>query len=66
VKIFATGRQNKVAHILRKLNLHPGQTLLDIGCGWGELIIIAAKTYQVKGLGITLSSEQYYKIISRI
>ncbi|ODA42458.1 cyclopropane-fatty-acyl-phospholipid synthase family protein [Desulfosporosinus sp. BG] len=59
-------QKNKVAHILRKLNLHPGQTLLDIGCGWGELILTAAKTYQVKALGITLSSEQYYKTAERI
>ena len=59
-------QKNKVAHILRKLNLQPGQTLLDIGCGWGELILTAAKTYQVKALGITLSSEQYSKTVERI
>lgn len=59
-------QRNKVAHILRKLNLQPGQTLLDIGCGWGELILTAAKIYQVKALGITLSSEQYYKALERI
>ena len=57
---------NKVDHILRKLNLQPGQTLLDIGCGWGELILTAAKLYQVKALGITLSTEQYYKTLARI
>lgn len=59
-------QKNKVDHILRKLNLHPGQTLLDIGCGWGELILTAAKTYQVKALGITLSSEQYSRVKERI
>ncbi|TGE38954.1 class I SAM-dependent methyltransferase [Desulfosporosinus fructosivorans] len=57
---------NKVDHILGKLNLQPGQTLLDIGCGWGELILTAAKTYQVKALGITLSSEQYARVLERI
>lgn len=57
---------NKVDHILVKLNLQPGQTLLDIGCGWGELILTAAKTYQVKALGITLSSEQYTRVLERI
>ena len=57
---------NKVDHILGKLNLQPGQTLLDIGCGWGELILTAAKTYQVKALGITLSSEQYTRVLERI
>jgi len=59
-------QKNKVAHILCKLNLNPGQTLLDIGCGWGELILTAARTYQVKALGITLSSEQYSKTVERI
>jgi len=57
---------NKVDHILGKLNLQPGQTLLDIGCGWGELILTAAKNYQVKALGITLSSEQYTRVLERI
>jgi len=57
---------NKVEHILGKLNLQPGQTLLDIGCGWGELILTAAKIYQVKALGITLSSEQYNRVLERI
>lgn len=59
-------QKNKVKHILRKLNLHPGQTLLDIGCGWGELILTAAKEYRVKALGITLSSEQYSRVLERI
>ncbi|EGW37280.1 cyclopropane-fatty-acyl-phospholipid synthase family protein [Desulfosporosinus sp. OT] len=57
---------NKVDHILSKLNLKPGQTLLDIGCGWGELILTAAKTHQVKALGITLSAEQYTQVLERI
>jgi len=57
---------NKVDHILGKLNLKPGQTLLDIGCGWGELILTAAKTYHVKALGITLSSEQHTRVLERI
>ncbi|WP_252229922.1 cyclopropane-fatty-acyl-phospholipid synthase family protein [Clostridium sp. ZBS15] len=57
---------NKVDHILRKLNLHPGEKLLDIGCGWGELIITAAKKYGVKALGITLSEEQFSKVNERI
>ena len=57
---------NKVHHILKKLNLKEGQTLLDIGCGWGFLIIEAAKLYKVKGLGITLSEEQFAKAQQRI
>lgn len=51
-------QHNKVDHILKKLNLKEGQTLLDIGCGWGELVLTAAKKYKVKALGITLSAEQ--------
>ncbi|WP_281192297.1 SAM-dependent methyltransferase [Paenibacillus borealis] len=57
---------NKIHHTLKKLSLQPGQKLLDIGCGWGYLIIEAAKLYQVQALGITLSEEQYKKAKQRI
>ena len=57
---------HKVEHILKKLNLKEGQTLLDIGCGWGYLLIAAAKKYHVEGVGITLSEEQYKKGQERI
>ncbi|APH14189.1 mycolic acid cyclopropane synthetase family protein [Clostridium sporogenes] len=57
---------NKVDYILKKLNLHDGQRLLDIGCGWGDLIITAAEEYGVKALGITLSNEQFNKVNERI
>jgi len=50
---------NKVDHILDKLQLEEGMTLLDIGCGWGFLLKRAAEKYGVRGLGITLSHEQY-------
>ncbi|WP_235699822.1 SAM-dependent methyltransferase [Clostridium hydrogenum] len=59
-------QKNKVQHILKKLDLKEGETLLDIGCGWGELIISAAKQYKVKAMGITLSSEQLEKVKERI
>ncbi|MDR3539729.1 MAG: cyclopropane-fatty-acyl-phospholipid synthase [Desulfosporosinus sp.] len=59
-------QKNKIDHILRKLNLQEGQSLLDIGCGWGELILTAAQKYRVKALGITLSQEQYDKVRSKI
>ncbi|OAA86284.1 SAM-dependent methyltransferase [Clostridium ljungdahlii] len=57
---------NKVDHILKKLNLKEGQTLLDIGCGWGELVLMAAKKYGVKAVGVTLSKEQLKKVNKRI
>ncbi len=57
---------NKVDYILKKLNLKENDTLLDIGCGWGELIMSAAKKYKVKALGITLSQEQMEKASKRI
>ncbi len=57
---------NKVHHILRKLNLKQGMSLLDIGCGWGYLLIEAAKTYGIKGVGITLSEQQYKGFKERI
>ncbi|QII47152.1 class I SAM-dependent methyltransferase [Flagellimonas oceani] len=59
-------QMNKIHHILKKLNLREGQTLLDIGCGWGFLAIEAAKKYRVRVLGITLSKEQLKKAQERI
>ena len=57
---------NKVDYILSKLYLKEGMSLLDIGCGWGFLLIEAAKKYKVKGTGITLSREQYAEFSRRI
>jgi cyclopropane-fatty-acyl-phospholipid synthase len=48
----------KLDHICRKLRLRPGERLLDIGCGWGGLIIHAAGRYGVDATGITLSEPQ--------
>lgn len=56
----------KVERILEKLDLHEGMTLCDIGCGWGFLLIEAAKKYQVHGVGITLSTEQKKRFEERI
>jgi cyclopropane-fatty-acyl-phospholipid synthase len=52
-------QQNKYEHIARKLMLSPGDRLVDIGCGWGGMLIHAAKRYGVNGLGNTISRRQY-------
>lgn len=57
---------NKTDYILKKLYLEKGMTLLDIGCGWGFLLIQAAKKYGIRGTGITLSEEQYKEFQKRI
>lgn len=44
--------------VCRKLDLRPGQRLLDVGCGWGGMVRHAAREYGVKALGVTLSREQ--------
>jgi cyclopropane-fatty-acyl-phospholipid synthase len=49
----------KKAHIAAKLCLSPGQTVLDIGCGWGGMAITLARDHGVKVLGVTLSEEQH-------
>ena len=53
-----TAQEQKLEYLCRKLRLQPGQRLLDIGCGWGGLIIYAAQHYGVEADGITLSPQQ--------
>jgi cyclopropane-fatty-acyl-phospholipid synthase len=48
----------KLDHICRKLRLQPGDSFLDIGCGWGALVIHAARHYGVRASGVTLSPQQ--------
>ncbi|MCC6531547.1 MAG: class I SAM-dependent methyltransferase [Burkholderiales bacterium] len=52
-------QEQKFEHICRKLMLRPGERFLDIGCGWGGLVIHAARHHGVQALGITLSRNQY-------
>lgn len=51
-------QQAKVARLLRKLDLRPGQTVLDIGCGWGSLALAIAREADVTVHGVTLSQSQ--------
>ena len=53
-----TAQNNKIEHIIKKLNLKPNQKVLDIGSGWGTLAIEIAKKTQCEVLGITLSENQ--------
>ena len=50
--------RTKLDLVCRKLNLRPGMRLLDVGCGWGALLVHAATQYGVEATGITLSQEQ--------
>ncbi len=55
---LASAQIKKIDLILKKIKVKPGHTLLDIGCGWGALVIHAAKYYGAKCVGITLSENQ--------
>src|SRR4051794_12645730 len=61
-----TAQANKLDHICRKLRLAPGERFLDIGCGWGALILWAAEHYGVDATGITLSRNQYEHVKGEI
>ena len=53
-----TAQNNKIQHIIKKLNLKPNQKVLDIGSGWGSLAIEIAKASKCEVIGITLSENQ--------
>ena len=59
-------QHDKLDMICRKLRLKPGDTLLDIGCGWGALVCHAAQHYGVRATGVTLSKEQFAYANDRI
>lgn len=56
----------KLDLVCRKLELKEGQRLLDVGCGWGSMILYAARNFGVHATGITLSAEQRDFIIERV
>ena len=61
-----TAQKRKLDLVSRKLMLKPGMRLLDVGSGWGSMLIHAAPNYGISGLGITLSSEQQEEASERI
>ncbi len=56
---ISTAQEQKLDHICRKLRLQAGETLLDIGCGWGGLVIHAAQRFGARAVGVTLAKKQY-------
>ncbi|WP_338771731.1 cyclopropane-fatty-acyl-phospholipid synthase family protein [Massilia sp. METH4] len=63
---LATAQLKKIDHILAKIRVQPGQTLLDIGCGWGALVIRAAERFGARCVGITLSENQHALAVERV
>ncbi|REN17965.1 methyltransferase domain-containing protein, partial [Mycobacterium tuberculosis] len=63
---LATAQLKKIDHILTKIELRPGQTLLDIGCGWGALVIRAAQKFGARCVGVTLSQNQFDLATERV
>jgi len=59
-------QEQKLDHICRKLMLKPGERFLDIGCGWGGLVLWAVRHYGVSAVGVTLSRGQYEAACARI
>ncbi|SDV50138.1 SAM-dependent methyltransferase [Chitinasiproducens palmae] len=63
---LATAQVKKLDHILTKIQLRPGHRLLDIGCGWGALVIRAAQQYGAQCVGVTLSQNQFDLATARV
>ncbi len=63
---LATAQADKLDLICRKLKLLPEERLLDIGCGWGAMVIHAASHYGVRAVGVTLSEKQFELASQRV
>ncbi|NIE65579.1 cyclopropane-fatty-acyl-phospholipid synthase family protein [Burkholderia sp. Ax-1719] len=63
---LATAQIKKIDHILTKIQLQEGQTLLDIGCGWGALVLRAAQKFGARCVGVTLSQNQFDLATQRV
>jgi cyclopropane-fatty-acyl-phospholipid synthase len=66
VRTLADAQTAKIDYILRKVRLKPGERVLDVGCGWGGLIVRAAERFGARAVGITLSQQQYEEAQRRI
>ena len=58
-------QNNKIQHVIKKLNIQPNQKILDIGCGWGSLAFDIAKSINCEVTGITLSKNQFDYCVKR-
>lgn len=63
---LAAAQTNKNDLVARKLGLQPGMRLLDVGCGWGSMVMHAAATYGVHAVGVTISKEQAERARQRV
>ena len=59
-------QNNKIQHVIKKLNIQPNQKVLDIGCGWGSLAIDIAKSTNCEVTGITLSKKQFDFCVKKV
>jgi cyclopropane fatty-acyl-phospholipid synthase-like methyltransferase len=66
VEDLDTAQEKKLEHLCRKLRMREGERLLDIGCGWGALVMYAAEKYGVEAVGVTLSEPQVQLANARI
>ncbi|MEX3945976.1 class I SAM-dependent methyltransferase [Paraburkholderia sp. BR10937] len=63
---LAIAQLKKIDHVLTKIQLKEGQTLLDIGCGWGALVLRAAQKFGARCVGVTISQNQFDLATERV